>query len=292
MFIHRKGKNMKKIITFISILLLAGCLHNSEKSQTASLVDYLYPKDKPYPQASDEVVFLSLPLRVGLSFVPQSFGGLDSLPSGIDTNDIPESEKQRLLEVVASKFTKLKYVQSIEVIPQTYLPRGKGLEAIDQVSRMFGLDMMAFISYDQNIKAGPSVASILDLTIVGSYLPTNRVATYSFVDLAVIDSRTKKLLIRAPGIHENHSTIATSTYKKDAVDLKNKDFGLAIEKMTENLSKELGKFEDKIKNKKLDKIKLKYKKGYSSSTAGGSVDGMFFVAIFILGMASLREKNS
>jgi rhombotail lipoprotein len=61
---------------------------------------------------------LRLPLRVGIAFVP-------------GVSDISEQQKTLLLTRVAAEFKGLDYIQSIEIVPSTYLRTGGGFENLN-----------------------------------------------------------------------------------------------------------------------------------------------------------------
>ena len=57
----------------ITIFALNGCASMAgpkESKQSASIVDYLYPKASQAPQLAPGVTYLKPPLRVGIAFVP------------------------------------------------------------------------------------------------------------------------------------------------------------------------------------------------------------------------------
>jgi rhombotail lipoprotein len=237
---------MSKRFLFVLVgvgLLLAGCStlwnwsggHRSGAS--SSLVDYLYPDGEVPPDVQDTIPYLELPLRVGIAFVPGQSG-----PGAIS-----ETTRMQLLENVKTNFADREYIGHIEVIPDTYLRSSKGVTGMQQVARLYGMDVMALVSYDQVAVSEENPSGILYWTIVGSYLikaTSNEVQT--FVDTAVFDVDTARLLFRAPGAHamSDRSTLveAGEVVRK----AKDESFAAAMGKMTANLAAELDRFRERV----------------------------------------------
>lgn len=227
------------------VLLLTGCSSfwdwsgGHRHGTSSSLVDYLYPDGEVPPDVQDTVPYLELPLRVGVAFVPGRVG----------PGTISEATKMRLLENVKANFLDREYIGHIEVIPDTYLRSSKGIAGMQQVARVYGVDVMALVSYDQVAVSEDNPSGLLYWTIVGSYLikaTSNEVQT--FVDTAVFDVDTARLLFRAPGSHtmSDRSTLVES----GEVVRKAKDasFAAAMGEMTQNLTTELDRFRERVQD--------------------------------------------
>jgi rhombotail lipoprotein len=256
---------------FFALLALAlvGCssLWNWNGGRTgtsSSLVDYLYP-DGEIPPAFDETVpYLELPLRAGIAFVPgqSSYG------------TISEATKMQLLEKVKAQFVDREYISQIEVIPDTYLRSSKGVTGMQQVARLYSVDVMALVSYDQVAVSEENTAGFLYWTIVGAYVikaTSNEVQT--FVDTAVFDVDTARLLFRAPGADTtaDRSTLveAGETVRK----ARDASFAAAMEQMTANLEVELDEFQERIKSDP-SVAQAEWKPGYSG---GGSAAWLLLI---------------
>ena len=120
---------------------------------------------------------------------------------------------------------------------------------MQQVARLYGVDVMALVSYDQVAVSEENPSGLLYWTIVGSYFikaTSNEVQT--FVDTAVFDINTARLLFRAPGADTmtDRSTLveAGETVRK----ARDASFGAAMQQMSENLAAELDQFEDRVKS--------------------------------------------
>jgi rhombotail lipoprotein len=206
---------------------------------SSSLVDYLYPKGEIPPPVATDIPHLVVPLRVGVAFVPAHAGTM---------NPPSEALKNDLLERVRKQFLDRKYIAAIEVIPETYLRATKGLEGMQQVARLYGVDVMALASYDQVAVTADTKLSLTYWTVLGAYLikgTSNQ--TQTFVDTAVFDVPTRKLLFRAPGVdsREQSSTAIEST--QVSRDIQAQSFTAAMQDMTKNLVTELDRFEQRLK---------------------------------------------
>lgn len=243
---------------------------------SGSLVEFIYP-DGEQPPAFDEVVpTLEIPLRVGLAFVPsqvQVSGGL------------PAATKAQLLEKVRLRFIEQDYIKDIQIIPETYLSGRKGFAALEQISRMYSLDVIALVSYDQLAIADDRTSSFLYWTIVGAYLvkgSENDVRT--FVDTAVFDIKTRKLLLRAPGVNELTSTSTLINVPEAMREAREESFATAMTDMTVNLESELERFEERIKE---DKSVLIAKRGGGA----GSMGAELLIGLALIGALGLARKG-
>lgn len=252
--------------------------HETRKGVSSSLVDYLYPEGQVPPEHEGSIPHLRLPISVGLAFVPdkrQSFS-------------LPEADRMRLLEQVKQRFAGLDYVRHIEVVPDTYMRSVKGFDGVSQISRLYGFDVMALVSYDQVTVTSENAASLLYWTIVGAYfIPGNQNKVSTFVDTVVFDIESRKLLFRAPGVSEskNLSTLVESGQSK--LSIGKKDFELAMNNMTDNLALELERFKEQIRQDK--HVQISHRSGYSGG--GGSADWSLLLLLAGLGLLTWRARR-
>lgn len=256
--------NYKRLLLLLLLLpAFGGCaslwgLNDSRIGASSSLVDYLYPKGEVPPDVSDAIPYLELPLRVGVAFVPTRSGG----------SAISEATKMQLLENVKVEFSDREYVEYIEVIPETYLRSSRGIDGMQQVARLYGVDVMALVSYDQVAVSEDNPSAFLYWTIVGAYAikaTSNEVQT--FVDTAVFDVKTARLLFRAPGLHkmsDRSTLIESGEVVRKARDT---SFGAAMETMTQNLALELDRFRERVKEDP-GVADVKWKPGFGGGSFG------------------------
>lgn len=231
------------LATLAVALLLSGCSTmwnwggGSRSGSSSSLVDYLYPNGEVPPDVQDNIPYLELPLRVGIAFVPGHAG----------PGTISEATKMQLLENVKANFIDRDYIGHIEVIPETYLRSSKGIAGMQQVARLYSMDVMALVSYDQVAVSEDNPSGILYWTIVGSYFikaTSNEVQT--FVDTAVFDVDTARLLFRAPGAHSMSDRSTLVEAGEVVRRAKDDSIAAAMNEMTVNLAAELDRFRERI----------------------------------------------
>ncbi len=256
-----KSRLGKFSLLMIVILHLAACAtgfgSDGRRGVSSSLVDYLYPEGQVPPRYEETVPHLRLPLTVGLAFVPSQKNSAFSLP---------EAKKMQLLEQVKKKFSGLDYVRDITIIPDTYMRSSKGFEGVDQIARLYGLNIMALVSYDQVASSAETKSSLLYWTIVGAYfIKGNQNQVTTFVDTAVFDVNSRKMLLRAPGVSETKrsSTLVEVNQVNRAV--RDKDFELAMVNMAENLALELERFKQRIKQDK--SVQVSHRQGFGGGGA-------------------------
>lgn len=264
---------------------LTGCVGfwgQRRHHEASSVVQFLYPDQMPFVQP--QIPTLRLPLRVGVAFVPAGLPGGRGF-SPIDAG-FTEQHKTELMRQVAGQFKTLPFVQSIELIPATYLRPGGGFDNLDQLRAMLGIDVIALIAYDQAQTSTDTEASIAYWTIVGAYVvPAQSQATHTLMEAVVYDIPSRSLLFRAPGTStvKGHATLLrnSSELRKDSA----RSFGEAAAQMTTNLAQELELFKVRAREEP-HTVKIEHRPGY---TGGGSLDaGFALLLVVLLGTAAVR----
>src|ERR1044071_9059485 len=142
-----------RIISLAGILLIAGCamlgMTDNNHRQASSIMAYLYPRHADTHIDSPSVPVLSLPLRVGVAFVPEQSNKSGANYVSWENERFTEKQKMVLMKEVSDSFKKYSFVQSIELIPSSYLTPQGGFENLDQLRSMFNVDVIALLSYDQ-----------------------------------------------------------------------------------------------------------------------------------------------
>ena len=274
----------KLIILIVAAPLLTSCAtlwkNDTRRGVSSSLVDYLYPDGKVPPKHRQNTPHLQLPLTVGLAFVPSRHR---------DYGMLPESNKTQLLETVKQKFAGLNYVKEIVIVPETYMKSSSGFKGVGQIARLYNLDVVALVSYDQLSITSEKKSSLLYWTIAGAYLikGNNNKAT-TFVDTAVFDVNSRKMLFRAPGVSEIQKSSTLVEVNNTGRKVSNRGFQLAIDDMSKNLTAELGRFKDKIK--KDNSVRVSHRQGYSGG--GGAMGWLELLVMFGLLVTTSRFKGS
>ncbi|UCD78710.1 MAG: rhombotarget lipoprotein [Desulfobacterales bacterium] len=275
-------KSFRNYSLMLLILLVCvafmGCAHQTKRHHSSSVYEYLY-SDKEGHIESPSIPILSLPLRVGIAFVPETGGRHDTLT---------EKDKMDLMNEVAKHFKKYKFVKDIELIPSAYLT-GKGSFAnLDQIRTMYGVDAIALLSYDQTQFTEEGLASITYWTIVGAYIiPGEKNDTHTMVDAAVYDIQSRKMLFRAPGISHVKGLSTPINLDEELRADSIQGFKEASADVIKNLDMQLESFKEKVKEQP-EEYKVVHKPGY---TGGGSLDASVIILISILGAYWLWMKR-
>lgn len=264
----------------LTLALLTGCVGfwgERSRHEASSIVQFLYP-NKATPFVQPTIPTLRLPLRVGVAFIPTGVSNDRGVFYRTQGN-ISEAQKTELLRRVAAQFKTLPFVQTIEIIPTTYLRPGGGFDNLDQLRALMGIDVIALISYDQAQNSTDTEASLAYWTIVGAYIvPAQRNTTHTLMEAVVYDISSRSLLFRAPGTStvKNHSTLfRTSDFLREA---SAQSLAEASAQMTANLAQELELFKVRAKEEPQN-IRIEHKPGY---TGGGALDGIFTAALALI----------
>ena len=187
---------MKRVTLMCAVAMLAalsGCVVMHTQSRgSSSLVSFLYPASGPPPPPENAIPELRVPMRVGLAMLPSQYS--------YDAGPIDPTHKQELLESIRERFLSRRFVSEIVVIPDYYLNHERGFVGLEGVQRLYDVDVIALVSYDQVTHRDDNPLALGYLTIVGAYvLPGTSHETVTLVDLAVVDPETRSLVLRAGG---------------------------------------------------------------------------------------------
>lgn len=254
---------------------LAGCVGFAVRNrQAASVVEYLYPASQP-PTPTEEVARLRLPVRVGIAFVPSG-------PMGAR---ISATQRAALMERVKASFADRPFIAGIEVIPDAYLRPKGGFENLDQVARMFDVDVVCLLSYDQVQYAESNAASVLYWTIVGAYvIPATRYSTHTLLDAAVFDVKSRRLLFRAPGASEIGGYRAPATAQAFQRETLEGGFDDAVGRMIPALQGELERFRERVKTDATVQVQ------HAPGSRGGSLDWLALAGVGAIAAAYARRR--
>lgn len=247
-----------------ALLALTGCTTPETTVRRSSLMDYLYPKQKAAPAPNPAGARLHLPLKLGIAFVPGGSGGWRV------RNLLAPGQEKPLLEVVRRSFRERPWVGEIKLIPSAYLRPGGGFDNLDQVSRMYGVDVIALVSVDQIQYTDPKWYSFTYLSIVGAYvLPGDANDTRTLIDAAVYDVPTRTFLLRAPGQSE---VKGSSTWAHREVQLREhsqKGLELAMADLSKNLDAEVAAFRAEVASGERKDVDVVDRRGVSLRESGG-----------------------
>ena len=278
----------------LPLAVVTGCapfIHQVAHRQASSVVEFLYPADTDHIE-QPQVPVLSLPLKVGVAFVPAKPPETRGHMFRGDYSQFTEKQKMTLIKEVSDQFKMYPFVQSIQLIPSAYLsPRG-GFANLDQIRSMFGVDVIALLSYDQVQFRDEGLQSLTYWTIVGAYvIPAEKNETQTMMDAVVFDLKSRKLLFRAPGL----STIKNSATPVNLPEKLRFDseggFKEAASNLVTSLQEQLAAFKDEIKRSP-EEFKIVTRPGYTASAGSfGFVEVVLLVGFCALGFATRKPQE-
>jgi rhombotail lipoprotein len=256
------------------------CQRHTQNS--TSLVEFLYPNGA-VPPAQDAQPQLHLPLRVGLAFLPSNDSGI-----GPDA-----AQKEALMQEIRKRFASRKFIAEIVVIPDYYLRGKRGFEGLEGVQRLYGVDLMALVSYDQVTHEDDNRWSLGYVTIVGAYiLKGTRHDVSTLVDLAVVDPATRSLVLRAGGFDTRHGTVTLVDENRRLRETASEAFTAATEQMIDHFDTALTAFESDVRDGKAN-VKVVSNHGKPSLGGGGAVDWLALLFLSaVAATAATRRRGS
>ncbi len=276
-------KSKKRIMSVVLILGLAlilnGCYSSHSRRYKSSAVDFLYPDREVVEKVS--VPLLSLPLNVGIAFVPEA-------DQEYRVKRISSKDKYDLLKKISGQFKALPFVKDIELIPTEYLKVGGSFTNLDQIRTMYNVDIIALVSYDQVQHTDESMLSFSYFTIIGAFVVQGeKNDTNTMIDVVVYDIASRKLLFRAPGtslVHHMATPVNLSEeLRKDSL----KGFHDAADDLVVNLNSALERFKEKVKERP-EEFTISHKAGY---TGGGSLGWLYSAALVIIGGLGIWSRK-
>lgn len=263
---------LKALAIIVAAAALSSCAvwrSPSGVKQTGSIVDYLYPDAKTPPALTPTVVKLRPPVKVGIAFVPGSNWN----------NGLPEAAKMKLLERVRESFSRHEYIGKIEIIPTQYLKAKGGFTNLEQVARMFDVEVVTLLSYDQVQFNDSNALSVLYWTIIGAYVVHGeQYDVQTMLDAAVFDVRSHQLLFRAPGTSRVKGSASLSGLSEKARMAGGEGYERAVDQLVPALQAELDGFRERIRNNAA--YQVENKAGYKG---GGAMGWISLAMVMLLG---------
>ena len=249
-------------LTGVAAILLSGCTvlggldrPPRQLQNSSSLVEFLYPGGR-VPPAENQMPHLRVPLRVGLAFLPSQNGAGPNA-----------AQRDELLERIRQRFADRKFVTEIVTIPDYYLRTNSGFAGLQGVQRLYSIDVMALVSYDQITHMDENEWSLGYLTIVGAYvLKGSHHDVATLVDLAVVDPVTQSLILRAGGTDSRKRNTTLVDQEREARESSTASFAGATTQMIDNFDVALTKFEADVR---AGKANIRVAKREASGRAGG-----------------------
>jgi rhombotail lipoprotein len=274
-------------LALVVIFGLAGCADlpcfsacQRHAQNSTSLVEFLYPNGAT-PPPQDAQPQLHLPLRVGLAFLPSN----SAAPTALDA-----AHKEALLQEIRKRFVSRKFIAEIVVIPDYYLQGKQGFEGLQGVQRLYGIDLMALVSYDQVAHEDDNRWSLGYITIVGAYvLKGTRHDVSTLVDLAVVDPATHSLVLRAGGFDTRHGTVALIDENRRLRETATEGFTAATQQMIDHFDGALTAFESDVREGKAN-VKVVSNHGKPTTGGGGALSWLSLLLLLPLTLMHVRAS--
>jgi rhombotail lipoprotein len=250
---------MKTLVLMLVLGLCAACVTQSEVRRRSDLMSYLYPNASSAPMPQPGKARMQLPLRMGIAFVPSTADSVRPV--------VPRQDEAALLNVVRKTFEGRDWVQSIVIIPSAYLTPHGGFENLDQVARMYGVEVIALASVDQIQYV--NMTQIAYISIVGNlFLPLDRNETKTLIDVAVFHVPSRTFLLRAPGASSMKGYNNAVEEPKVLRDRALQGLRVATTDLSKNLDSEVAEFKSAIVAGERQEIEIVNQKGVNIRTSG------------------------
>jgi rhombotail lipoprotein len=262
----------------------------SAAHSSSSLVGFLYPKGAQRLPAENSIPQLSLPVRVGIAFIPET--------SGSGAAGLEAARREEMLERIRKRFADRKFVSQIVVIPDYYLRGRSGFDSLEGIQRLYSVDVLALVSYDQVTYRDRNDWSLAYLTIVGAYvLKGSQHEVVTLMDLAVVDPASRSILLRAGGT--NNRTKHTTAIEEERIqrDSQVEGFKTATDDLIEHFDAALTQFEADVRAGKANVRVATRAPGVAGpgGGGGGAFDGLslaVLAGVLIFMRLRLRPRRS
>ena len=266
---------------FSSVVCHPHCRSSARSS--SSLVSFLYPKGIE-PPAENSIPQLNLPVRVGIAFIPQASGGA---PAGLEA-----ARRDEILERIRKRFADRPFVSQIVMIPDYYLRGRGGFDNLEGVQRLYGVDVMALVSYDQVTYREENNWALGYLTIVGAYvLKGSQHDVITLMDLAVVDPASRSILLRAGGTDDRKHRTTAANDSRESRASQGEGFSAATDQLIENFDQALTRFEADVREGKANVRVARREAGTGGRGGGGAFDALSLAALAGL-LAFVRRRGA
>lgn len=261
---------------FDSMLCPAHCKSSARSS--SSLVGFLYPRGAE-PPAENSIPQLNLPVRVGIAFIPET--------SRIGAAGLEAARREQILERIRKRFADRRFVSQIVVIPDYYLRDRQGFENLEGVQRLYGVDVLALVSYDQVTYRDQNDWSLGYLTIVGAYiLKGSQHDVVTLMDLAVVDPVSRSILLRAGGTDDRRRHTTAADEARESRDSQVAGFSAATDDLIEHFDQALTQFEADVREGKAN-VRVATRPANAGGGGGGHGGGGAFDVLSLAGLAAM-----
>lgn len=155
------------LLTLTVIYASSGCAlfmgpghdQTSKVAVTQSALRYLYPDDQLAGLSKAQVTNMTLPLRVGVGFIPAN-----------NRDHVGVLARQQALQPLLETVQAQQFVQRAVALPHGALTASGGFRELDKIAFLHRLDAVVLVAYEQVAYTEDSPLSVLDLTLVGAFV--------------------------------------------------------------------------------------------------------------------------
>ncbi len=190
---------LSKFIILMPLVLMGGCATSTD--YRTSTVQFLY-SDKKKASETVQIPILSLPIKVGIAFVPetgqyQASDGRRLLPT---LSSLTENDKMSLMEEIGGQLRKYEFVKSVVQIPSDYMFTDGGFDNLERVRTTFNVDVITLVSFNQSQFVDKDISAIAYLTVIGAFLvPGEKNETHTVLDAVCYHIPSRKMILGATG---------------------------------------------------------------------------------------------
>ena len=187
-------------LALMLLLMTSGCAtwqsHQSTRTVTQSAYGYLYQKQDETPLLIDAgTTQLNLPLRVAVAIAPDQ--------SSRPTEGIGRAEALTVMRnIVAAE----PFVSSVVTLPYGTLNRSGGYRELERIAFMHRVDTIVLVSFEQFTRSKGSGWTLLDLTLLGSYvIPGHKYMVQTRATATALHIPSQRFLFNADTCHDSEA---------------------------------------------------------------------------------------
>jgi rhombotail lipoprotein len=169
------------------------------------------------------------------------------------------------------------------------LTHDRGFVGLEGVQRLYDVDVIALVSYDQVTHRDDNPLSLGYLTIIGAYvLPGTSHETATLVDLAVVDPVTRSLVLRAGGVDARAGRATLVNLNRESREEGADGFAAAGDQMIEHFDAALTAFESEVRAGTAN-VRVVSQNGSGGGGAFGLAELLMLLAVAV--WPALRQKR-
>ena len=184
------------VATGCALFMGPGHDQTSKVAVTQSALRYLYPDDQLSGLSKAEVTRMTLPLRVGVGFIP-----------GTNQDHVGALAREQALQPLLETVQAQQFVERAVALPYGALTPSGGFRQLDKIAFLHRLDAVLWVSYEQVAYTEDSPLSVLDLTLVGAFVvPGHHNDVQTRLTATAVHIPSRRYLFSADSSHQSEHT--------------------------------------------------------------------------------------